>query len=132
MTGTRTGRDASVAGMRERDRASGVVGCLTAVVAAAVGFGVWRSGAGPGLRGGFEGERDLSLLYGELPLLLFGTPVLTLVAWRLTGALLSGRAGRAARTAVPAAVACLTVALLAWAGHAWLDARVASFVQPGR
>ncbi|GAB2804798.1 hypothetical protein [Streptomyces daliensis] len=110
---------------------SGAVGCLVAVTAAVAGLGVWRYGAGPGLRGGFEGERDWSLLYVELPVMLLGVPAVTLAIWRLTSSLLSRRAaGRGVRAVVSAAAVCVTVAALAWASLAWLDARVASFTQP--
>lgn len=115
----------------ERAGATGVVGCLVAVLAAAAGFAAWRHGAGPGVRGGFEGERDWSLLYVELPLMLFGFPAVTLGAWQLTGSLLGGRTGRAARFVLPGVAALTTVALLAWAGLAWLEFRVAPFVHPG-
>ncbi|ATL28761.1 hypothetical protein KY5_3743 [Streptomyces formicae] len=108
----------------------GAVGCLLAVLAAAVGFGVWRHGAGPGLRGAFEGERDLTLLYVELPMLLFGLPALTLGTWRLTDSFLHHRAGPAARAVWSTVAAAVAVGLLAWAGLVWLNARVAPFTHP--
>ncbi|RCG15636.1 hypothetical protein DTL70_30265 [Streptomyces diacarni] len=116
--------------MGKRVEPTGVVGCLVAVVTAAVGFWVWRHGAEPGLRGSFEGERDWSLLYVELPLMLFGTPAVTLAVWRLTGHLLRHRAGRVTRGVLPLAAASVTVTALAWASLLWLDTRVEPFVHP--
>ena len=117
--------------MGKRVESTGAVGCLIAVIAATAGFLVWRQGAEPGLSGGFEGERDWSLLYVELPLMLFGAPAVTLAAWRLTGSLLDRRAGSVTRAVLPAAAASVTVAALAWAGLTWLDTRVTPFVHPG-
>ncbi|GAA2604684.1 hypothetical protein [Streptomyces axinellae] len=117
--------------MDKRVESSGAIGCLVAIAAAAAGFAVWRHGAGPGLSGGFEGERDWSLLYGELPVMLLGVPAVTLAVWRLTGSALSRRTGRVTRTVIPLAAASAAVAMLAWASLAWLDTRVAPFVHPG-
>ncbi|WP_369200027.1 hypothetical protein [Streptomyces sp. PU-14G] len=117
--------------MGKRLEPTGAVGCLVAVLTAAVGFGVWIRGAEPGLRGSFEGERDWSLLYVELPIMLFGVPAVTLAAWGLTGYLVRRRAGRVTRAVAPLAAASVTVTALAWASLVWLDARVAPFVHPG-
>ncbi|MEU5688707.1 hypothetical protein DEJ48_26585 [Streptomyces venezuelae] len=114
--------------MGRRDEPTGAAGCLIAAVAAAVGFTVWLRGAGPGLSGGFEGERDLSLLYVELPLLVFGLPATAVVAWALTNSSLRHRTGRPARTAAATAASAITVTALAWAGLIWLDNRVAPFM----
>lgn len=121
---------ASVVSMEKRVEPAGAVGCLVAAVAAVVGFVVWIRGAGPGLSGGFEGQRDWSLLYVELPLMLFGVPALTVAAWAVTGTTLHSRSARATRTAASITVAATTLALLAWAGLTWLDIRVEPFVHP--
>ncbi|WP_070009497.1 hypothetical protein [Streptomyces abyssalis] len=99
-------------------------GCLVTAVAAAVGFGVWLEGAAPGLRGSFEGRRDLSLLYIELPGMVAGFPLITLLTWSLTRAVLRGRGGPGARRTVKAAVVVLTLLLLSWACAVWLDHRI--------
>ncbi|WP_016906479.1 hypothetical protein [Streptomyces xiaopingdaonensis] len=115
--------------MKHHAEPTGVLGCLVAVVAEAAGLGVWLHGAGPGVRGSFEGQRDWSLLYLELPLLLLALPALTVTAWGLTGAALRDRAELPARTAASAATSALTLALLSWAGLAWLDGRVGGALQ---
>ncbi|MFJ1745275.1 hypothetical protein ACIOJD_03395 [Streptomyces sp. NPDC088116] len=86
-----------------------------------VGFLVWGIGAAPGLRGAFEGERDLSLLYAELPLTLFGMPALALGAWALAVGVLRVREGMAVLVVVGA------LALGAWGCAEWLDLRTTSF-----
>lgn len=101
-----------------------------AAVSAVAGFGVWLNGSRPGLRGSFEDQRDLSLLYMELPLMLLAFPALTLAAWCLAGAAMPHRAGRGTRAAVSLCAGSATVLVLAWAGHMWLDTRVAPFVHP--
>ncbi len=116
--------------MRRSAERSGAAGCLLAAVAAAAGFGVWLDGSRPGLRGSFEGERDLSLLYVELPLMLLAFPALTLAAWCLAGAAMPRGAGRGARVAVSLLAGSATVLVLVGAGHMWLDSRVAPFVHP--
>lgn len=115
--------------MRKRAESTSAGGCLVAAVAAGVGFVVWLQGARPALRGSFEGERDWSLLYVELPLMLLGVPAMTLAAWALTGRVLGRRAGGAARTAASGGVAAVALAALAWICLAWLDIRVDAFVQ---
>ncbi|MEU9110806.1 hypothetical protein AB0D04_03125 [Streptomyces sp. NPDC048483] len=117
--------------MEERVKPSCGVGCLVGTIAAGVALWVWVHGAGPGVIGGFEGEQDLSLLYGELPLMLLGIPAVTLAAWGLTDRALRRTAGAYTRTAVSSAVAVVTLAVLAWACLAWLESRVAPFVHPG-
>jgi hypothetical protein len=129
MAGTAMTQGASVAGMRERVEPTSASGCLVAAVGASVGFGVWQQGARPALRGSFEGQRDWSLLYVELPFMLLGTPVIALVAWALTSRMLRRRAGRSARTAAAGGVAAVTLAALAWVWLAWLDMRVDAFLQ---
>ncbi|NLU66166.1 hypothetical protein [Streptomyces sp. HNM0574] len=109
----------------------GCAGCLMAVIAMAVGLVVWQDGARPGVLGAFEGERDWSLLYVELPLMLFGFPVVAMVVWGLTGRVLRGRAGRWVRGGASAVAAAVSVAVLAWVSLAWLEVRVAPFVNPG-
>jgi hypothetical protein len=108
---------------------------MLALAAGATGFVTWLHGAGPGVSGAFEGERDLSLLYVELPLLLFGFPVLALAAWGATRAVLrrgsrTGRVAPVVRNTVPLLAATVTLALLTWAALVWLDSRVAPFVHP--
>lgn len=115
-------RERGESGAAVREEAASVVGCLLAVVAGAVGFWVWFRGARPGIHGGFEGERDLSLVAVELPLMTLGTPLLVLTAWALTR-----------RTPLPRAApylaALLVLALCAWAGSEWLAVRVSDFVR---
>lgn len=123
--GPSEGRDES--GERE-GTAAAAAGCLIAVLAAATGFGVWLYGAAPGLTGGFEGRRDLSLLYVELPGMVAGFPLLALLTWSLTRAVMRGRGGRASRRAVKAAVVAMTLLLLSWACWTWLDHRVEGFL----
>jgi hypothetical protein len=96
-------------------------GCLVAFVAAATGFGVWLYGARRGLGGAFEEPSDLSLLYIELPGMVAGFPVITLLTWSLARAVLRGRGGRATRRTVKGAVVVLTLLLLSWACGAWLE-----------
>jgi hypothetical protein len=109
----------------ERDEENtSAAGCLVAVVAATAGFGVWLYGARPGLRGAFEGQRDWSLLYADLPSMLVGVPALTLAFWALTRTALRERVGRGTRGLVSGAVAVVVLTLLAWACLVWLDARV--------
>ncbi|MFD7669174.1 hypothetical protein [Streptomyces sp. NPDC059788] len=84
-----------------------------------MGLGAWLHGARRGLGGGFEGERTWSLLYVELPVMLFGVPALALAIWGWARAAVRDRAGRGVRALVPtgAAVAALVVlglACLAW------------------
>lgn len=123
--GPSEGRDKS--GERE-GTAAAAAGCLIAVLAAATGFGVWLCGAGPGLKGGFEGRTDPSLLYIELPGMIAGFPLLALLTWSLTRAVMRGRGGRGTRRAVKAAVVALTLLLLSWACWTWLDHRVEGLV----
>lgn len=115
--------------MEKRVEPAGGVGCLVAVVGAGVGFGTWLRGSRPGLRGGFEGQRDWSLLYVELPLMLFGVPVVALTAWALTRAVLRRRVRRGVLTAASGRAAVITLAALAWMCHAWLDVRADDFLQ---
>ncbi|MET9297123.1 hypothetical protein [Streptomyces sp. NPDC003077] len=117
--------------MGKRVESADAVGCLVAAVGASVGLGVWLRGALPGIRGGFEGERDLSLLYVELPLMLVGVPALTLASWALTGVALRRRVGRGARAAVSGGAAVVALAALAWACLAWLDVKVDAVLQDG-
>ncbi|OEV13903.1 hypothetical protein [Streptomyces nanshensis] len=99
-------------------------GCLIALLAAATGLGVWLYGAVPALRGGFEGERDPSLLYIELPAMAAGFPLLALLTWSLTRAVMRAHGSPGARRAVQAAVVVLTLLLLSGACWMWLGHRV--------
>lgn len=130
----RAGPDASGSATGpDTDTGPDFAGCVLALAAGATGFFTWLHGAGPGVSGAFEGERDLSLLYLELPLLLFGFPVVALAAWGATRAVLrrtGGTGKRAVRNAVPVLAATVTLALLTWAALLWLDSRVAPFVHP--
>ncbi|MEV7427211.1 hypothetical protein [Streptomyces sp. NPDC091212] len=88
---------------------------------ATVGFVVWGLGAAPGLRGDFEGEgKDFSLLWIELPLMLFGMPALALAVWALVAGVLRWREGVAALAVVGVLV------LGAWGGTQWLESRTAT------
>ncbi|MFF3273513.1 hypothetical protein ACFYWU_21700 [Streptomyces chrestomyceticus] len=88
-----------------------------------MGFGVWLPGARAGLGGGFEGERDWSLLYVELPVMVLGVPALTLASWALVRAAMGGRGGRWARVAVSAGTAVAALVVLGLACLAWWAAR---------
>jgi hypothetical protein len=99
-------------------------GCLIAALAAATGFGVWLYGAAPGLDLGVEKPVDFSLLYIELPGMVFGFPLLTLLTWSLARAVLRGRGGRGSRRVVKGAVVVLTLLMLSWACGEWLDHRI--------
>ncbi|MFJ2557735.1 MULTISPECIES: hypothetical protein [unclassified Streptomyces] len=110
----------------EKPLTRGWAGCLAVVGGFLAGAVVWTVGAGPGVRGGFEGERDLSLVYVELPLLLFGMPALALAVWALLTGVLRVREG------VGALVMVGVLALAAWAGMEWLDVRTAPFTPENR
>ncbi|QPP07776.1 hypothetical protein G4Z16_16760 [Streptomyces bathyalis] len=99
-------------------------GCLVAAVAAATGFGVWFAVARSGVIGGFEDQRDWSLLYIELPGMVAGFPLIALLTWSLTRAVFRGRGRRGTRAVVIAAVVALTLLLLSWACGVWLEHRV--------
>ncbi len=103
------------------------VGCLVATVAAATGFGVWFAVASSGVMGAFEGQRDWSLLYIELPGMATGFPLIALLTWSLTRAVFRerGRRGRRGRQlVVMVAVVVLTLLLLSWSCSVWLEHRV--------
>ncbi|HWM36389.1 MAG TPA: hypothetical protein VNS49_04605 [Streptomyces sp.] len=101
-------------------------GCLVTFVAAATGFWVWFDGARPGVIGAFEGRRDWSLIYIELPCMFFGFPLITLLAWAWMRAVLRARTGRAMRNAVSGVVVVLMLVVAGVASHAWLTHRVDS------
>jgi hypothetical protein len=115
--------------MEQREESTPAAGLLIAALAAATAFGVWLHGARPGLYGAFEGERDWSLLYADLPCMLIGLPALTLVVWTLTRGVLRRRLGRGARGLASGTVAVVVLLALAWACLAWLGARV-NWVSP--
>ncbi|MEV5595289.1 hypothetical protein [Streptomyces sp. NPDC052496] len=98
-----------------------------AFVGACVGFGGWLYGARGGLGGGFEGEREWSLLYVELPVMLLGVPALTLAGWACArGGCRGGggeRAGRWVRKVVPAVVAVVGLVVLGLACVVWWAVR---------
>lgn len=81
---------------------------------------------GPGWRGDFEGQRDWSLIYIELPCMLIGFPLITLLTWSRARAALRDRAGRAMRNVVSGVIVVLTLVLLASASHMWLTHRIES------
>ncbi|NLU75990.1 hypothetical protein HCC61_25625 [Streptomyces sp. HNM0575] len=115
-------------GREESEEREGTVaaaaGCLIAALATATGFGVWLHGARPGLHLGVEDPVDFSLLYVELPCMLAGFPLLTLLTWSLSRAVLRGRGGRGPRRVVKGAVVVLTLSLLSWTCTVWLDHRI--------
>ncbi|MGY0058589.1 hypothetical protein ACWY4P_18890 [Streptomyces sp. LZ34] len=117
--------------MEKRAQSTGVFACVVAVVGGAVGFGTWLRGSRPGIRGSFEGERDFSLLYVELPLMMFGVPLLTYAVWALARTTLRHRMGRTAWTAASGVVVAATLAGLAWGCSEWLAVRVQDFVYTG-
>ncbi|MFD8969162.1 hypothetical protein ACFV0C_29950 [Streptomyces sp. NPDC059568] len=84
---------------------------------------VWGIGAGPGVQGSFEGERDVSLFYVELPLMFFGMPALALGVWALTLGVLRVREWTAALAVVVA------LAAGAWGCTEWLEVRTAPFTR---
>jgi hypothetical protein len=114
--------------MEQREESTPATGLLIAALATATAFGVWLHGARPGLYGAFEGERDWSLLYADLPCMLIGLPAVTLAVWTLTrgalGRLSCRRFGHGARGLASGAVAVVVLLALAWACLAWLGARV--------
>jgi len=113
--------------MGEREeQAAAATGCLVTLVAAATGFGVWLDGAGPGVSGAFEGRRDWSLIYVELPCMFVGLPLLTLLAWARVRAVLRARTRRAVRNVLSGVVVVLTLVVAGVASHAWLTHRVDS------
>ncbi|MBD0737164.1 hypothetical protein [Streptomyces sp. CBMA29] len=99
-------------------------GCLIAFVAAATAFGVWLRTARPGLRGAFEGQRDWTLLYLDLPCMLIGVPAITLLVWASTRRALGARVARTPRTLLSAVTATAALLLLAWLCLIWLDTRL--------
>ncbi|HZX39038.1 MAG TPA: hypothetical protein VFF37_12005 [Streptomyces sp.] len=105
------------------ERTRGWAGCLAVVAGFCTGFFVWVSGAEPGLRGAFEGERDWSLLYAEGPLMVFGVPALALAAWALVGGVLR------ARDPVAAVVVVLVLAGAGWGCMEWLEMRTEPFTE---
>ncbi|MFH8752132.1 hypothetical protein ACH4GK_34790 [Streptomyces rimosus] len=113
---------------RRADPVGSGLGCLLALIGAYVGFGVWLHGARPGLGGGFEGEREWSLLYVELPLMALGVPALTLAAWGVTRAAVRDRGGRGFQTLLTMGVAVAALTVLGWACLAWWSARSAGTV----
>lgn len=115
--------------MKERAEPASAFGCLLAAVGMCVGFAVWLHGARPGLRGSFEGQRDWSLLYVELPVMLLAVPGITVTACAVTSGVLRRRVGRSTRVAAAGGVAGVTLVLLAWVCLAWLDIRVDAFLQ---
>lgn len=95
-----------------------------AFVAAGTGFVVWLRGAGPAVRGPFEGQREWSFVYVELPCALVGFPLVTVLAWAWMRAALRGRAGRAMRNVVSGAVVVLALVVSGLSADAWLTHRV--------
>jgi len=108
------------------EQVAAATGCLVTFVAAATGFWVWFDGARPGVIGAFEGRRDWSLIYIELPCMFFGFPLITLLAWAWMRAVLRARTGRAMRNAVSGMVVVLMLVVAGVASHAWLTHRVDS------
>ncbi|MFW6689624.1 hypothetical protein [Streptomyces sp. MAR4 CNX-425] len=97
------------------------IGCLVLLAGAATGLFAWSYGAKPMLTGGFEGEgQDLSVLWVELPIMLFGVPAGAGAVWALTAAALRHRS-RGALALLPVAAALLALGFLAWACVGWLD-----------
>ncbi|MEU4205218.1 hypothetical protein AB0B79_39930 [Streptomyces sp. NPDC039022] len=109
--------------MRRRSVDAAGAGCLLAFLGACVGCGVWLSGARAGLGGGFEGEREWSLLYVELPVMMLGVPALTLASWASVRAVMGGRGGRRVRVAVSVGTAVAALVVLGLACLAWWAAR---------
>jgi phosphotransferase system glucose/maltose/N-acetylglucosamine-specific IIC component len=96
------------------------IGCLVLLAGAVTALFVWSHGAKPMLLGGFEGEgQDLSVLWVELPIMLFGVPAAAGAVWALTATALRHRT-RPTRTLLPVAATLLALGVLAWACLAWL------------
>ena len=110
--------------MEQREESTPAAGLLIAALAAATAFGVWLHGARPGLYGAFEGQRDWSLLYADLPCMLIGLPAITLAVWTLTRGALRRRLGPGAQGLASGTGAVVVLLVLAWACLAWLGARV--------
>ncbi|MGW2562049.1 hypothetical protein ACWCXB_22905 [Streptomyces sp. NPDC001514] len=93
--------------------AEGCAGFLLAAVGAATAVLTWAPLARISITGGFEGQhRDLSVLYGDLPLIALGGALVPLAAWALTRRWL-GRPWIAALAAVGA------LGLAVWGLTAW-------------
>ncbi|MGH3309607.1 MAG: hypothetical protein ACRDP3_03330 [Streptomyces sp.] len=107
--------------MRDRSSASDTVGCLVMLAGAAAGLFAWAHGARPMLHGGFEGEgQDLSVLWVELPIMVFGVPAAAGAVWALTATVLRDRT-RPTRTLLPVVAALLALGGLVWVCLAWLE-----------
>ncbi|MFF0746343.1 hypothetical protein ACFYVL_38715 [Streptomyces sp. NPDC004111] len=66
-------------------RTAGGAGCLLALLGAASAPLAWAPRATSSIYGGFEGEqRDLSVLYLDLPLIALGGALVPLLVWMLT------------------------------------------------
>ncbi|MFD9870106.1 hypothetical protein ACFXI8_04645 [Streptomyces niveus] len=100
---------------------NGWAGCLAVVAGFLTGIVVWGVGAAPGLHGAFEGERDLSLLYLDGPVIIFGAPALALGVWALVGGVLR------ARDRMAAVAVLLVLAAVAWGCGEWLEMRTERF-----
>lgn len=101
----------------------GWAGCLAVVAGFVTGVVAWGIGAAPGLRGAFEGERDLSLLYLDGPVIIFGTPALALGVWALVGGVMR------ARDRVAAVAVLIVLAAVAWGCGEWLEMRTDRFTR---
>lgn len=96
-----------------------------------VGFVAWLEGSRTGLSGAFEGERELSLLYVELPVCVIGTPVIALAVLALTRAALFHRLRHGTWVALSSTAVVLTLSLLVWGSVLWLEHRLDGFPYEG-
>lgn len=111
------------ASTRTTRETNGWAGCLAVVAGFVTGVVAWGVGAAPGLRGAFEGERDLSLLYLDGPVMIFGTPALALGVWALVGGVMR------ARDWMAAVAVLLVLAVVAWGCGEWLEMRTDRFTR---
>ncbi|MFD5873927.1 hypothetical protein [Streptomyces sp. NPDC060322] len=109
--------------MEQRD-AAGYGGCAAAAFGAVTALYVWGSShrTGVHLGMGFEGhERDLSVLWTELPLVLLAGALIPPFTWLLTLRLLPGRRSLRSRALVAGACTAGVLALSTWGFHTWVN-----------
>ncbi|MCX5233345.1 hypothetical protein [Streptomyces sp. NBC_00233] len=88
--------------MSTTSNTTGGAGCLLAALGAAASALEWAPRAAFSIDGGFEGHaRDLSVLFVDLPLIVFGGALVPFLAWALTTRW-TGRPWAAALAAVTA------------------------------
>ncbi|TDC08360.1 hypothetical protein E1265_33240 [Streptomyces sp. 8K308] len=92
------------------------IGCTIAAVGAVIGFGIWLYSPPAGYRWEFEGEGPGKPYYMDLPLMVFGLPVLALLTWRLVIAVERTRG----RKWVPLLATCVALVVFGFAGSLYM------------